>query len=176
MALEVNAMQWEHNGYLIRPAEAADAENYFHALFDPLDAEVAYLTGSQTSYPKETVVPFFLRCVADESRYDFLIIAPQGKIIGESVFNEYDPASNSANYRIAISGSEHRDKGLGTWAVRCACAFSFEQLHLSRLTLEVLDCNPRARHVYEKCGFAPFSREEDGLLMEMTHQMWLELR
>jgi len=137
---------------------------------------VAYLTGSQTSYPKETVVPFFLRCVADESRYDFLIIAPQGKIIGESVINEYDPASNSANYRIAISGSEHRDKGLGTWAVRCACAFSFEQLHLSRLTLEVLDCNPRARHVYEKCGFAPFSREEDGLLMEMTHQMWLELR
>ena len=169
-------MQWEHNGYQIRPAEAADAEAYYHALFDPLDPEVAYLTGSQTSYPKETVVPFFLRCVADESRHDFLIIDPDGRIIGESVINEYDPALNSANYRIAISGSGYRDNGIGTWAVRCACIFAFEKLGLDRLTLDVFPFNPRAMHVYEKCGFEPFGREDDSLLMELTRQKWYMMR
>lgn len=169
-------MQWEHNGYVIRPAEPADAEAYFHALFDPLDAEVAYLTGSEASYPQEIVVPFFLRCAADETRHDFLILAPDGKIIGESVINEYDPALNSANYRIAISGSEHRGKGVGTWAVRCACRFAFEQMHLDRLTLEVFSFNPRARHVYETCGFAVCGREDDSILMELTRQKWLDVR
>ena len=169
-------MQWERNGYLIRPAQAADAENYFQALFNPVDPEVAFLTGSADHYPKEVVIPFFLRCVADHTRHDFLILDPAGCIIGESVINEFDPASNSANYRIAISGADHRCRGIGTWALQCACAFAFENLHLHRLTLGVLDHNPRARHLYLKCGFEAFGREGDELLMELTHQKWLVMR
>lgn len=169
-------MQWERDGYIIRPAEAADAEAYYHALFDPLDPEVARMTGSPEHFPADVVIPFFLRCVADETRHDFLILDPQGQIIGESVINELDSTSNSANYRIAIAGASNRNKGIGTWAVQTACAFAFNQLHLSCLTLGVLECNLRARHVYEKCGFEPFGREDNELLMELTHQKWLTLR
>ena len=169
-------MQWERNGYLIRPARAEDAHSYYHALFDPLDAEAARLTGSAAHYPKEVVIPFFLRCVADDARHDFLILDPDENIIGESVINEFDPADNSANYRILLSGEANRGRGLGTWAVRCACAFAFENLHLSRLTLGVYDFNLRARHVYEKCGFEPFGREENEILMELTREKWLALR
>jgi len=165
-------MHWERNGYLIRPAEAADAEAYYQALFNPMDPEVARLTGSPEHFPRETVIPFFLRCIADGSRHDFLILDPQGQIIGESVINEWDPADNSANYRIAIAGEENRNRGVGTWAVRMACAFAFEHLKLSRLTLGVLACNPRAQHVYRKCGFTPFSREVDEILMDLTRQKW----
>lgn len=167
-------MQWERNGYRIRPAQAQDAEKYYHALFDPLDPEAAYLTGSAVHYPKEVVIPFFLQCVADETRHDFLILDPDGNIIGESVINEYDPQDNSANYRIMLA--ERRNQGIGTWAVKCACEFAFEHLSLSRLTLGVFDFNPRAHHVYEKCGFEPFDREENEILMQLTHQKWLALR
>lgn len=167
-------MHWQQNGYLIRPARAEDAGAYYDALFDPLDPEAAYLTGSAAYYPRDVVIPFFLRCIADETRHDFLIFEPGGNIIGESVINEYDPSANSANYRIMLS--KDRGFGVGTWAVRCACAFAFEQLHLNRLTLGVYDFNPRARHVYEKCGFAPYGREGNETLMELTHQKWLALR
>ncbi len=169
-------MQWMKNGWLIRPAQIEDAERYYQALFDPIDPEVAYLTGSPSSFPKETVLSFFLRCIADENRHDFLILAPEGQIIGESVINEYNPADNSANYRIAITGSRNRSMGVGTWAVRCACAFAFEQLNLDRLTLGVYSFNPRACHVYEKCGFVPCGQEGDEILMELTHHKWLSCR
>lgn len=169
-------MRWERNGYLIRPAEAADAEAYYHALFDPMDPEVARLTGSPEHFSREVVIPFFLRSIEDETRHDFLIINPQGQIIGESVINEWDPASNSANYRIAITGDQNRNKGIGTWAVQTACLFAFEHLCLSRLTLGVFDFNPRARHVYEACGFEPFGHEENEVLMQLTHQKWLSCR
>lgn len=169
-------MHWERNGYLIRPAQAADAEAYYQALFNPIDPEVARLTGSAAHYPREVVIPFFLRCTADETRHDFLILDPEGRIIGESVINEYDPDANSANYRIAITGENNRNHRLGTWALQCACFFAFETLRLDSLTLGVLECNPRAQHVYQKCGFEFFGREEDELLMELTHQKWLTLR
>ncbi len=169
-------MRWTHNGYLIRPAEAADAEAYTNALFNPVDPEVAHFTGSAAHYPRDVVLPFFLRCVADETRHDFLILSPEGRIIGESVINEYDPSDNSANYRIAITCANNRSRGIGTWAVRTACAFAFEQLTLSRLTLGVLACNPRAQHVYAACGFEPYGREDDEILMELTRQKWFNCR
>ena len=166
-------MQWTWNGYTIRPAQASDAENYFAALFDPLEPEVARLTGSTGQYPREVVVPFFLRCVSDPDRHDFLIFDPGSQIIGESVINELNPQERSANYRIAITGAANRGRGVGTWAVRTACAFAFETLHLQRLTLSVLVDNPRALHVYQKCGFEPCGQEDGEILMELTRQMWL---
>ena len=169
-------MRWQRNGWLIRPAQAADAQDYYHALFDPLDPEAAYFTGSESHFPKDVVIPFFLRCIADETRHDFLIIDPQGNIAGESVINEYVPEDSSANYRIVLSGAQNRGRGIGTWAVQCACAFAFEHLNLNRLTLGVYDFNPRAYHVYEKCGFEPFGCEENEILMQLTHQKWLTLR
>ena len=165
-------MQWQHQGYTIRPACAQDANDYFVALFDPLEEEVARFTGSASVYPKEVVIPFFLRCVADETRHDFLILSPEGRIVGESVINEYDPQTNTANYRIAISGAQHRGRGIGTWALRCACAFAFETLRLDALTLEVFEWNTRAVRVYQKCGFTLQGREEDALLLSLTRAQW----
>lgn len=169
-------MVWEQNGYTIRPAQTTDADSYYQALFDPIDPEVARLTGSAEHYARNVVIPFFLRCIADETRHDFLILNPEGRLIGESVINELDPADNSANYRIAITGAENRNRGIGTWALTCACAFAFENLRLSRLTLGVLDCNSRAQHIYRKCGFEAFDRDGNEILMELTHQKWLTLR
>ena len=169
-------MQWMKNGWLIRPAQVEDAERYYESLFNPIDPEAAYFTGSPSAFSRETVLSFFMRCVADETRHDFLILDPSGRIVGESVINEYDPDTNSANYRIFISGAHNRGQGVGTWAVQTACAFAFEQCRFSRLTLGVFDFNLRALHIYEKCGFEPFGRVGNEILMELTHQKWLNLR
>lgn len=97
---------WTKDGFVLRLAQAEDAEEYFHQNFNPLDSEVARLTGYKEVFTHDEVVNFFLQCVAANDRYDFLIIAPDGRIIGESVINEIDWKVRSANFRIAIFHSD----------------------------------------------------------------------
>ena len=105
-----NQSSWTWRGCTLRPARHEDAEAYFHHNFAPLDAEVARLTGSRTDFTHDEVVGFFHRCVDAEDRRDFLIIAPDGRIIGESVINEIDPDARCANYRVAIFHSDHLEE------------------------------------------------------------------
>jgi RimJ/RimL family protein N-acetyltransferase len=75
------------------------------------------LTGSKSRFTQDEVVGFFRKCVDSPDRYDFLILAPDGHIIGESVLNEIDPELRSANFRIGIFHSEGYGKGIGSWAI-----------------------------------------------------------
>lgn len=143
----------EKNGYIIRPATASDAENYFSQNYNPLDKEAARLTGCKENFTKEEVISFFLKSLEDESRYFFLIIAPDGRIIGESVINEIDMDLRRANFRVVIFHAEDRGQGIGTWAVETTRDFAFEVLKLHRLELDVFSFNQRAEKAYIKAGF-----------------------
>ncbi len=143
----------EKDGYILRTAQKEDAENYYQQNYNPLDPEVARLTGCKSSFTHDEVVNFFLSCIDDEDRYDFLIVSPDGNIIGESVINEIDWELRSANFRIGIFHSNTCGKGIGTWATCMTCDFAFENLHLHRLELDVFSFNPRAEKSYLKAGF-----------------------
>ena len=145
--------QMEKKGYTIRKAVKGDAEAYYEQNFNPLDKEVARLTVTKKVFTKEEVVSAFIRFVEDEERTFFLIIAPDGRIIGESVINELDFEMRCANFRIAIFDKDEWGKGIGTWAVEVTRDYAFEVLHLHRLALSVFSFNPRAKRVYEKVGF-----------------------
>ena len=132
------------DGYIIRLAKIQDATNYYEQNFCPLDKEVARLTGSKEVYTKEEVETFFLRSLEDDDRYFFLIIAPNGRIIGESIINEINWNLRSANFRIGLYQLTERGKGIGTWATEATRDFAFEKLRLHRLELDVYSFNPRA--------------------------------
>lgn len=144
---------WEKDGFTLRSARAEDAVAYYSQNYNPLDPEVARLTGCQAHFTREQVVGFFLRCVEDEDRYDFLIVAPDGRIIGESVINEIDWDLRCANFRIGLFHSEDCGRGIGSWAVRMTRDFAFEELKLHRLELDVFSFNPRGEKAYLKAGF-----------------------
>ncbi|MEY8377643.1 GNAT family protein [Lachnospiraceae bacterium 56-18] len=181
---KINAM-WEKDGYILRSSEKNDAENYYQQNYNPLDPEVARLTGCKASFTRDEVVSFFQSCIDDENRYDFLIVDPDGQIIGESVINEINWDLRSANFRIGIFRSDFRGKGIGSWAIRMTCGFAFEQIHLHRLELDVFSFNPRAEQAYLKAGF---KREgvlrdavkdgdtyADDILMAMLEDEWKDL-
>lgn len=151
--MEKMGKTWEKDGYILRPAQKKDAENYYQQNYNPLDPEIARLTGSKPYYTHDEVVDFFLSCIDDENRRDFLIINPAGNIIGESVINEIDWNLRSANFRICLFHSDSCWKGIGSWATRMTCGFAFGQLHLHRLELNVFSFNPRAEKTYLKAGF-----------------------
>ncbi|MGN1093607.1 MAG: GNAT family N-acetyltransferase [Candidatus Neoclostridium sp.] len=141
------------NGYTLRLATQSDAENYYEQNFNPLDKEVALLTGSKERFDKEEVVSFFLSGLERRDRRHFLIISPDNRIIGETVINEIDEKNKSANFRIAVFQAEERGKGIGFWATETTRDFAFDCLKLHRLSLDVFSFNVRAEKCYIKAGF-----------------------
>jgi RimJ/RimL family protein N-acetyltransferase len=83
-----------------------------------------------------------------------LAVADQasGQCVGEVVFNEWNQPNRSCNFRTII-GPRGRGRGLGTEAIRMFLGYGFEHLGLHRISLDVLNFNPRARRVYDKLGF-----------------------
>lgn len=184
--MKQNDKIWEKDGFILRPARAEDADAYYSQNYDPLDAQVARLTGCKENFTRKEVVSFFLRCMEDEDRCDFLITAPDGRIIGESVINEIDWDLKCANFRIGIFHPEDCGRGIGSWAVQMTRDFAFEQLKLHRLELDVFSFNPRAERAYLKAGFKREGvlrdavRDGDGyaddILMALLEDEWRALK
>lgn len=144
---------WQKDGYVLRPAQEEDAERYFQQNFNPLDKEAVRLTGCRETFTREEIADFFRRSIHDADRCLFLLLSPDGRMIGESVINEIDWDLRRANFRIGIFQSTERGKGIGTWATEMTRDFAFEDLKLHRLELDVFSFNPRAERAYLKAGF-----------------------
>ncbi len=144
------------------------------------------MTGCKKMFTKEEVTSFFLKSLEENDRYFFLIVSPDGKIIGESVVNEIDWDLRCANFRIAIYHPQERGKGIGTWATQATRDFAFEKLKLHRLELDVYSFNPGAERVYTKAGFKREGilrdavrdgvRYADDILMSILEEEWRELK
>lgn len=170
------------DGFCLRLAAEEDAAAYYAQNYCPLDQETARLTGCKESFTREEVLAFFQRAVRDQDRYFFLILSPDGRIIGETMLNEIDRELRCANFRIALFHLGERGKGIGSWAIEATCDFAFSQLRLHRLSLDVYSFNPRAEQAYRKAGFRregvlrdavrDGGRYADDILMAMLEDEW----
>ena len=77
------------------------------------------------------------------------------------MLNEYDQDNESVNFRIMLGPAEHFGHGYGTEATRLVVDYARNVVGLHRISLDVFEFNPRARRVYEKCGF-----QVEGLLRD----------
>ena len=59
-----------------------------------------------------------------------------------------------------------QNKGYGTEALRRSVEYGFRELGLRRIYLAVYADNPRAIHVYEKCGFTEYDHNDVDVFME----------
>jgi RimJ/RimL family protein N-acetyltransferase len=73
--------------------------------------------------------------------------------IGNINLTDIDWVSRHGCLGIFIGEAEHQSKGYGQQAVHLMLRHAFRDLGLNRVYLTVLDDNPRAIRVYEKCGF-----------------------
>ena len=170
------------DGYILRPARSRDAQAYWQAGYCPMDPELARLTGCKEHFTREEVLAYFARCMAADDRCDFLLLSPDGQILGESVVNEINFSLRCANFRIALFSAQARGHGLGTWAIRMTQAYAFDTLHLHRLSLDVFSFNTRAIRAYERAGFvregvlrdaiATSGGYADDVLMSMLESEW----
>lgn len=178
--------RWEKDGYILRLAREEDAESYFEQNFAPLDREAARFKGCKESFTREEVVAFFREAIHAEDRYFFLLLSPDGRIIGESVINEIDWKLRRGNFRIGIFQRTEREKGIGTWVTEVTRDFAFADLKLHRLELDVFSFNLRAEKAYLKAGFKregvlrdavlDGDRYADDILMAMLEDEWKALK
>ncbi|HEY0166008.1 MAG TPA: GNAT family protein [Jatrophihabitans sp.] len=140
-------------GELVRlePLTASVLEDYLLGLADP---ELSRLTGSHGSLDREQVRQWLSTRAQQHDRADWAVLRrSDGAFLGEAVLNDLDTDNASVNYRIWLAGPLAFGKGHGTEATRLVLDYAFDVAGLHRVSLGVFEFNPRARRVYEKCGF-----------------------
>ena len=101
--------------------------------------------------PKETEYPFAIRTLADDRLIGFINL-------------EVGPLSQRNGWiAIGIGLREYWGQGYGTDAMRILQRFSFAELNLERLTLNVFAYNERAQRSYLKAGFQVEGRQRERL-------------
>ena len=74
---------------------------------------------------------------------------------------------DAAEWGIVIT-TKMQNKGYGKEALMRSVEYGFNELGLNSIFLSVYADNPRAVHVYEKCGFKEFKRDDVDIFMEMV--------
>lgn len=120
------------------------------------DRREPYTVEEETSYMKEKIE-------SGATMYS-MIEKATGKFIGNTEF--FNRVYKEAEWGIVMTRSM-QDKGFGTEALRRMIDYGFDDLGLERIYLAVYTDNPRAAHVYEKCGFKEYDRTEKDVFMEI---------
>jgi len=89
------------------------------------------------------------------------IIDLGGRCIGSARLHHISEQDHSATYAIGIFDPAYHSKGIGTEATKLVLEYGFEELHLHRIDLKVLDYNKCGIRCYQKCGF-----KVDGVLRD----------
>lgn len=78
----------------------------------------------------------------------------ENKLIGFTSLFNLNWASQTGTFAIGIGDPAYWGQGYGTETTQLMLGYSFRELGLHRISLIVFAYNERARHVYEKLGFA----------------------
>jgi len=105
------------------------------------------------------------------------------EMIGNIGFNGINYRVRSAEVGIFIGETKDWDCGYGTKAMNLMLRHGFTTLNLNRIMLRVFSDNPRAIHVYGKCGFVHEGKlrqavisngsYKDEILMSILVDEWL---
>lgn len=134
----------------LRQLDLSVLEPYLAMLGDP---EGRRLTATTAQFSRPQIAEWLKSRATTPNRRDWAIIDESGAFLGEVVLNEFDDSKNSMNIRIALAGPDVYGKSIGRQAISLALMHAFDVLALSKVTLEVLVDNPRAKRSYESVGF-----------------------
>lgn len=129
------------------------------------DEEFLFMTGTQKSFTLDEIIKSYKQFSEDPTRYDFAIcLIDNNEVIGDLAILDVDKVNRKAGFRISLHNKNIINKGYGTEATKLAQKFTFEELKLNRLELEVFSHNIRGIKAYKKAGF-----KNEGVLRESLY-------
>lgn len=112
------------------------------------------LTGTHAQFTADQTRRWLASRSDHHDRADWAVLRIEdGAFLGEAVVLDFDPANETASYRVALSHPGMYGRGYGTEITALVVDHALDAVGLYRLDLEVFDFNTRAIRVYEKCGF-----------------------
>lgn len=116
--------------------------------------ELIYLAG-MSPYPKSSweIERWFETAMNNPSGKIFAIKTLEGEYIGNIEISGIDWRIRKGELGLMIGDSNYWNKGYGEEAVMLLVNFAFDEMHLNRISANVLDFNKRAIKCFEKCGF-----------------------
>jgi diamine N-acetyltransferase len=161
--------------YTIRPATEADTSAII-AMHDL--PHVAHLLNKPT-------IEDVARRLKHESCCDFIALDANGELAGLLLVDRTDGWLYEVSRIVAVRERE----GIGSYLLRWALRYAFEENATHRVFLEVHENNVRARRLYESVGFLQEGTYRDGFrnptdgsfenlcpygLLESDYQTWLQ--
>ena len=100
----------------------------------------------------------------------WIYIAEENSVaIGFTILSKDSATSRQAEFRIALN-PDYLGQGFGKKLTRMALEKGFQELELQRIHLIVRKSNPRARRLYENCGFIETGeccKEIQGIMVDL---------
>ncbi|MCA1063811.1 GNAT family protein [Rossellomorea sp. AcN35-11] len=151
----------------LRPLKDEDLEGIYQSC---QNEEFRYMTGTRQSFTRSDIMEAYKQFREDPTRYDFAICTiVNDEVIGDLSILDIDEVNKKAGFRIALHSHNLINKGYGTEATKLAQRFTFEELNLNRLELEVYSHNIRGVKAYEKAGFKVEGVLRQSLYMNHTY-------
>ncbi|MCR5066570.1 MAG: GNAT family N-acetyltransferase [Erysipelotrichaceae bacterium] len=124
----------------------------------------AYLTNTKP-FTRDQEIIWVQKKLAEKAPVFSLIEKKSGEFIGNVEL--MDDSDTSRELGIALTYAK-QDLGYGTEAIKAIVRYGFEEMGLEKIVLRAKITNGRAIHVYEKCGFREYDRNDTHLFMEIT--------
>ncbi len=148
--------------YRLRPLEEKDASGMLEWMQDPKIA--CFFRFDAAAMTLETCLAF-IRSPSEDRHW--AIVNGQDEYLGTISLKNIDPEKREAEYAIATRACAH-GTGAALAATRQVLTLAFEELHLTRVYLNVLADNIRANKFYQKAGFQLEATEKNALTLRDT--------
>ena len=135
------------------------------AMVNDIDNVARFISDRLEPYSEEEEISYIREKIDSGATMFSMLEKSTEKFIGNVEF--FNIKDKEAEWGIAITGPM-QDKGYGTEAIRTMVRYGMEILGLHRIFLKVYPHNARAIHVYKKCGFREYDRNDEDVFMEIV--------
>ena len=123
-----------------------------------------FIGGEHKTYTEEQERKWVQRKLEEKALVFSMLEKKSGDFIGN--IELMDVNDSAAELGIAITAAK-QNSGYGTEAVLAVTEYGVRQLGLKRVFLRTDPENSRAIHVYQKCGFIEYDRNDEHVYMEL---------
>ena len=144
-----------------------DLVNDYLVMVNDYEKVNRFIGGEKKTYTQELEIKWVCKKLEEKAPVYSMIEKKTERFIGN--IELMDLTEEQAELGIAITG-EMQDQGFGKEAIRSLIEYGFDKLGLNRIYLRTAPGNLRAIHVYEKCGFKEYKRDETHVHMEIMRE------
>lgn len=139
-------------------------------MVNDIDRVARFIGDRREPYSVEEETAYMTEKIESGATMYSMIEKSTGKLIGNTEF--FNRVYKEAEWGIVITASM-QDKGYGKESLMRMIDYGFNDLGLERIYLAVFADNARAFHVYEKCGFREYDRNDVDIFMDIHKDKYL---